>query len=561
MPRTSISFERGFYPSAGLVGPTRVPNSAIDGQNILFLGPNLMKSAKGIGGGPGIPGGKRLYLVGSKIGVVDGDGSVVAYTRDSYFYVSSGQTTVGNLVLPSSNGALRFYYNGQSYNAGLPAPPVPTLVAGATGTSTGKYAIVITRKRTVSNGESNPSPRSNVLDVKAKKVRINFPPAPALNSPDYHDKWGVYARPVNSPNNGPYLLLKDVDVAITSIELDWDDGDLAALEPPTDHDPPPMGKFVIALGGTLVVLGTFGGAMTDVHAGVSPSLFNQPDAFPPSLTTYLNPQESIIGLAGGAEGEYYIWTKNSLQALLATSSPEAPVQVRTIWSKQGIQSPHGGCFANSEFYAFTGKAGPVRLGAGFEPDTVFALPVREWIRKLGWNAANVVVGYDPVYDAIVYMHGNIALAYMRSLGIWSCPILLNAVGTAKAALTFEGALLIGVGNGIFEWEAGNGLPQDWFITPAWQEAPRSGDRCTITGYRVCGDLAGTQLKSELLIDFSDTPAYTLTDTQPGAHYTDWTHINKRCRAFTIKHSGKGSDHYIYDTEIEMLYPGAIREKK
>ncbi|MEW6732050.1 MAG: hypothetical protein AB1489_12050 [Acidobacteriota bacterium] len=559
MPRTSITFERGFFPSAAPVGPNRVPNSARDGQNVLFLGEGIVKSAKGLGPGPNIPSGQRVYLVGSKIGVVDGVGSVVSYTRDTFFWVSDAQVNVDGLLLPATGGALKFYFNNQVYNAGLPAPDAPMLSAGPAGQNSGTFSIVITRKRSFTNGESNPSPKVKIT-VNGKQITITFPSVPAVSDPNYHDMWGIYSTFANDSTEGSLRFLRDVSSSLQSVTLEWGDDDLASLNPPTDHNPPPPAKFVIAIGGQLILIGTFGGPNTGVFAGVSSSLPNQPDSYPSLLTTYLNPQETPIGLAGGAEGEYFIWTKNSLQSLLAAG--DGLVQVRPIWSKLGIQGPHGGAFCNSEFYCFTGKAGPTRLGAGFQPDTTFARPVREWIRQQGWNSANVVVGHDPVYDSAVFMHGNIALPYMRSEDRWSCPIVLNATGTAKAALTFEGSLLVGVGSGLYEWETGT-LEQPWYVIPSWQEAPRSGDRITITGYCVACDLGSSTLTTDLLLDFSNTPVAgaSITDSQSGPRYTNWTHINKRCRNFTFKHSGMGRDHYIHNTEVEFLYPGAIREKK
>ncbi len=570
----SINFDRGFWPNAGLVGPTRIPDSARDGLNILFLEPGVVKSAKGLGAGPPFnAGGERLYLVDDRIGVVRGKGSVVPFRESALYYISDGAIFVEGTTVSASGsaGRLKYLLNGQTYNAGLEAPAklenpaingaaTVKIEEGSAGVNKGTYSIVITKKRSFSAEESNGSPPSDIISVSGKKIKLTMPPVPAANDPDTFDQWSIYGTFMNQGSVGPYFFLKDVPATQGSsgqvIEVEWQNKDLKQLQPPVDHNIPPTGQYVVPIGGYMVIIGSFGGN------GISPSLPTDPGSYPVLSTTFLNPLEQVIGfIARQQEGELLLWTKNSLQSLVLTGASTQPILPRAIWPLTGIQGKHGACFADSQFYAFTSDSGPVRLSSNADPDTSFALPVREYFRKNGWVAANVVVGYDPVYDMVVYMHGNIAVPYMRSLDIWSCPVQLNTSGTVKAAITFQGRLYISMDDVLFGWEAGAANP-DWYVIPAWQDEPQSFDRKTIIGFRCVVDAAS--FSGQLHIDFDSNnvpPNGLLTDSGTGNRYTIWQRTNVQCRSYTIKLSGTNPDEYVYNTEVRMIYTPNVMDKK
>lgn len=578
--RQPLGFENGYWPTAGLAGRERVPNSIADGQNFLMLGPGLMKTAKGMLAVTQ-PGGNRLYLVGSNIQAIvgSGTGSIVPYTSDSYWYLTDGaQPTINtggasSIVLADTTGALKYRIGSTEFTAGLTAPAKLVLNAASAGLAAagagilnGDYAFKYTRIRSATGAESNGSDPSDVISVANKMVTINFPATVAGQ-----DMWGIYATPAGAATNGPFLFLKNVTSSNTSHTFEFTSSQLGSLNPPTNNNVPPKGKFVATIGPTMVIIGTLGGNNTNVYAGVSPSKANNPEAYPFSFTTFLNPAESVIGFAARpTEGELILWTANSLQSLLFTGSDRTPIVSRAIWPLTGIMSPHGGCFADSQFYGFCGPSGPVRLGSEGDPDSRFAQPVREKMRLDGWDPSKVVVGWDAMEDGVVYIYQNTALVYNRSLEKWSPPVNLNIAGPAVAAITVGGQLYISFqgANGLTlaKWEQGT-IPQSAFLQMAWQEAPDGQDRKTLIGYRATFDADSSNFVCDLLLDLDDTPVANGSLTTAGSmmstlpNQTIWKRLNKKCRYYTLKISTMGADKYFYDAEFALLYEPNVREKK
>lgn len=553
----AMSLSAGYWPSAALSGPDKIPNSAIDGSNVFFLGGGNVRSAKGLGTSA-IVGGTRLYLVNSQIGATTGVGSIVPYTGGSYWWVSDNYIYInGNTLLPTG-GALYYYTGSGTFQAGLIAPAAPTVVdagAGNPGILVGDYAIKITRKRSFTTGESNPSASTGAFNVNGHKVTITFPAAGS--GLGLHDYWGIYVTPAGQGSTNNFGFLMDVPSSMSSITLDWREGDVDFdLGPPTDHDPPPTSpnapKFVIQMGQILILLGTFGGTF------ISPSVPGDAESYPFLYAQQLTPAEQIIGFARANEGQYFIWTANSVQCITYTGSPSAPVQITTLWGHTGIQGIHGACFAFNQFVGFNSVAGPVMMGPDGAIDTQFALPVRDKIRQLGWNAANVVVGHDPTRDIIVFAHGSIGFVYMRSLGIWSPPIDLSALGTVASAVTINGQLYLGNNaQQLFTWEQGSGVAS-WFIAPCWEDAGSDAHRKTIIGWRTSCN--ANNMSTKLFLDYSNSPSVTVNDVGSGQHLTKWSpRINKRCRVWQIQHFGTHGDEVIDTTTVHYIMPEPVRE--
>lgn len=559
-----ISFENGFWPTTALVGASRIPNSVRDGRNVWFLGAGLMKSAKGLSGILGVPTNSRMYLVGSQIGSLS-TGSVVPYKNGSFWFIGSGSVFVGSFQVGIASSLLTYNTTTNLANAraaGLNAPGAPGLEQGSSGINDGTYAIVITRINSVTGAESNGSLPSAPIAVKNKKIKIIFG-----GIDGGQDRWGIYGTFKGRATTGPFFFLKEITEASIPgdrrVEIEYYDSQLTSTQPPTDYNPPPQGEFVATLGAHMMVLGTFPG--NGVAAGVSPSIANRPEAYPALSTTFLNPCESIVGFAARpTDGQLIVWTKNSLQALVLTGAASFPILPRAIWPTTGIQSPHGGCFADSIFYGYSGKAGPVRLG-GEEPDTTFAKPVYEFIRQENWDPATVVVGYDRERDAVIYMgngvNGAWALPFMRSANdgrMWSTPIQLP--GTPQSCLTVEGQLKVTIGGNLYNWEGGNG--GDWYLTPAWQDAPEPSDRKTIRGYRGVCNTASAALTLDLLLDLSDTPVTGCTQTTSGSgnRMLPWKLFNKIARQWTVKASATGADHQLYDIQTLIWHEPGVTDK-
>jgi len=316
--------------------------------------------------------------------------------------------------------------------------------------------------------------------------------------------------------------------------------------------------FVAGLGNVIFIIGSRGGVY------FSPSLSGNLGAFPPLAEGLMSPPETPIGFAGRAtEAELVVWTMNSLQSFLLSGNPLAPIYNRAIWPSTGIASPMGGCFAERSFYCFVAKSGPTRVGDDGQPDTAFALPVRNYIQSLNWDPAIVSVGYDPVNNGIVYSHLDDSMVYMRDQDIWCVPITLNAnSGQNSVLLTFQGQLIVGKGAGLFTWEGGL-VNQNWFLTTAKQDAPDPMDRKNLTGFRIHCDMTG--LVAKLFIDDVDsvagTPEFTLNDMGSGKHYTSWNDVllNVPCKNYQLRISGSQMDQRLDDIEFEMLYVPGLRD--
>ncbi len=577
-----VNFIRGFWPSAAATGPNSIKDAAVNGRNVLFLGPGLVVSAKGLGVGPAGLGGPRLYNLDDSIATVSGMGSVLRYR--SLFYFISVETGAGIINIPAANvslagtgGKLQYRTATQTLNAGLAAPETaPTLEASMTAglNNSSATAVRITRIRTSmivgenSMGvyeESNPSPVSNVISVENKKIKFtNFPSAPAVGNLDHHDAWGIYAtasNAANSPGGGGFLLLRIIPtsaVVAGVYETDWNDNELEAVNPPTTNFPPPIGELVAGLGNVIFLLNTRGGNYYSASkAGIL-------GAFSPLAEALMSPPGKIKGFTGRAtDGELFAWSDNSLQSFILSGNPLAPIYNRAIWPNTGISSPMGGCFAERDFYCFVAKAGPVMLGSGGSAETAFALPVRNYILSLNWDPSIVSVGYDPVNNAVVYAHNDDALVYMRDLNVWCLPVTLNAnTGQLSTLITFNGQLIVGKGAGLFTWEGGL-VNQSWFIVTAKQDAPNPMDRKNLVGFRIHCDMDG--LVAKLFIDDEDTETgtakFTLTDSLSGKHYTKWSDalLNVPCKNFQLRLSGSKKDQKIDDILFKAFYVPGLRD--
>ena len=559
-----ISFENGFWPTTALVGNSRIPNSVRDGRNVWFLGAGLMKSAKGVALSGGQPTDARMYLVGSQIGSL-ATGSVVPYKNGSFWFIGSGSVFVGGFNVGTASSLLTYNTTTNPANArpaGLNQPGAPAVEQGTMGINSGSYAVVITRVNSVTGAESNGSLPSAPIVVTNKKIKVLFG---GLDGGQ--DRWGIYFTFKGRATTGPFFFLKEItDASIPGdrrFEFEFYDSQLTSTQPPTDYNPPPQGDFVCTLGAHMIIIGSFPG--NGANAGVSPSIANKPEAYPSLSTTFLNPYESVVGFtARPTDGQMMVWTKNSLQALVLTGASSFPILPRAVWPTTGIQSPHGACFADSILYGYSGKAGPVRLG-GEEPDTSFAQPVYEFIRQENWDPATVVVGYDRERDAVIYMGNGVsgawALPFMRSVNDgrnWSTPIQLP--GTPQSCLTVEGQLKITIGGNLYNWEGGNG--HDWYLTPAWQDAPEPSDRKTFRGFRASCNTASAALTLDLLLDFNETPVAGCTQTTSGSgnRQIAWKLTNKVCRQYTVKASATGADHQLYDIQTNIWYEPGLTDK-
>lgn len=579
----SMSWKRGFYPSSGDVGPESIPESVSDGANVLFTAPGIVRTAYGLGAGAnGGVGGTRMYLADDRIAVVKGKGSVIPFRRSTYFavadgdvYISSADGTSTQLIFPGGTGGkLQYYWNGIILNAGLAAPPKlldPTragqsgaqykIEVGNAGITNGTVSVQYTAYRTMTGEESNPSPPSDVVAFANKMVKLTLPSTPPSNDKDAYDAYKIYVTLPNQATTGTFFLLQTAMVGMGAttpvITFDYSGaGLIGQLSAPTDNFQPETGQYVAALGSYLLVIGTEGGTGINVSDG------SNLGAYPPSSQTFLNPLEQVIGFAARAqESELVVWTMNSVQSFLLTSNAIQPIYPKAIWPSTGIQSPHGAVFVGSKIFGFNADSGAIILSNDSNPDMEFALPVRQYFKDNNWQAANVVVGYDPKNNCVVYMYGTTALCYMLDLGIWSPPITLNGSGGAvKACITWRGQLYVSMGDSLYGWENGTGLGAA-FLMPNWNSMPVPGMAGTITSFRLNGK--ATQLKGELFTDFNtgSVPTNgTLIDNGTGKRYTQPQRVAAKCKAYTVKVTMQNPNEMLNSIDLTIRYNTGLRSR-
>ncbi len=582
--RKPIRWTRGWWPSAPDTGPNHIPDSAKDGKNILWEGPDRIVTAKGLAGGPmDAIGGTRLYVTGSKVSTVNDIGSVVPFLDNAYAYCSVGSAAgailIGGLNFNGTGGRLRFYAvtPAKEYNVGLDAPlAAPVLVAGAAGTITsGATTCVITRIRTsaITKGgaavldnifnESNPSPVSNAIAVENQNIKFTAWPA-AGTGLDAHDAWGIYVTASNEGNIDDFLFLMVVSEATIAgggrtFEISWSDSALQNEHPPTDNFPPPTDcQYVAYLGGVLVGIGSRGGSYYSCSKqGESQHFSRLGEANMPT-------HEQVAGFINRpTEGELYYWTANSLCSFALSDDPDLPIYARALWPLVGAQSPNGACFAGNYIYIFTSECSPARMSPNGEYDAEFSIPVRAYLRKLGIDPSKVAVGYDPRLDIVAFVYQDTAYLYVPSLNLWCVPYHMNGnEGASKnAAVTFMGKLLFGRDAGTFFFEDGV-LDQNAFIVPALQEGPQPGMPVTLRAYTIHCEASG--LQARLYVDEADTTDLSadyakgrLMDTHTGKHYTTPKLMNKMCQTYTLRvdlfHQNERLDDIEFDTLAEVNY--------
>lgn len=199
------------------------------------------------------------------------------------------------------------------------------------------------------------------------------------------------------------------------------------------------------------------------------------EAFPARLAVALNPPETIIGFVEGI-GRIYLLTSNRLHIATLSGDPSFPITVRPFW-RTGFQNPQACVFVNGYLYGYTTNGATRSAGSGdvVEEEHSFAKPVEHDMAN--WNPGNVVIGYDPKNEAVVYIHSrdgisssgfyySTALMYMLRLGRWSTPIRLEgdtsypgdffvtscATVNGRLFVTANIALASSAGFFVFEWD-------------------------------------------------------------------------------------------------------------
>lgn len=553
----------GFHPDAPEVGDGRIPNSMRAGsKNVWLQVGGILESARGLGAPTGTAN-NRLYLVGSDIGSLT-LGSVILYSNASYWFSGSGTVRVAGATIGTASSTLQFYLQSNStvYVAGLAAPSTKPLILESvtTGRNTGSYAVQLTRKRSQTQAESNPTPPSEAITVSGKKITITFPGALFGQ-----DLWVIYATVAGLGQEGPFLKLQEVMIGGGAgqvsagggtLDFDWLNSELGATLPPTDHNPPSSGLFCASLNDCMLNFGVSG---TDIQVSTP----GDPESYPARFTQITTPPETPIGVATRPnENELMFWCANSVQSLVYTGDTFGPVFIRARWPIAGCLGPQAATWGQDEFH-LNSNGGPVRIKNN-QVDTTFAVDVQRFIRNLNFDPALVVLGYAQLFDAVIYCYGTTALPWMRQQQQWGAPILLS--GVPDAAVTQSGKLFLSIGGKFQEWEGGTGTT--YKVNTSHEDAGIPSDEKTYRGVQaiVDSDVETFNIKTYRNLDLT-TPIdnTTIAAGAAGVKRTKWTEKNSAAFQWSYELNGTSKDsknHRILLLTSAYLYePGVLSNER
>ena len=374
-------------------------------------------------------------------------GNVLKLDQGSFVGVGDGTFTLDGQPIPGVTLDLTRHLKIALYDAtlnsysvfplGMGQPPPPSLAAvgGGVKMQGGNYSLVTARGRYATRGYNNPSERADVTISTNDKIAITFP---AMDTSVGQDAWPIWVTTfIQSQGsdlqylNGPWRFLKwitsaDVSPAGGTVEIEYYDAEVQFSPTVTfDNDPPVDAEFIDFLNKSLVLVSCQGQGNITNPTNTSPGPFIVPgklsndniEAFPLDLAFSSSPPETIVGAvsAGGAVGRLYLMTVNKLQIAQATPSPDIPILIRPFWH-DGFANPYQLVFVNGILYGYP-VAGPSRSasdGDEQEAERNWAAFMTEIMQK--WNPGQVLVGYDPFNDAVVFFHAGDRL---NAAGFWT----------------------------------------------------------------------------------------------------------------------------------------------
>jgi hypothetical protein len=208
-----IVFANGYMPDLPLDASERF-DAIGDGENVTLDEYGRVSGWPGLSRRHGVAG-KLMFVADDKFASIDA-GSLIVGPGKSLWSVGSGAIRWDNPATNIGNASSLLQVltkDGQLFQAGLPAPPKPSLVqatdsagANVVGQMTGSYQASLTRIRTATGAESAESEASALLDLSNGKARLFF--SRALTEVG-QDKWGVYFT--QSGFDGIRYRLRNVD--------------------------------------------------------------------------------------------------------------------------------------------------------------------------------------------------------------------------------------------------------------------------------------------------------------------------------------------------------------
>lgn len=306
------------------------------------------------------------------------------------------------------------------------APALAAVAGGTKGMQAGNYSIVICPARMQTLGYNNPSLKATVTLAANDRVQITYP---AMDTTNGQNAWNVfvtrYADSLGADLNyleGPwYFYTQSTGNTAGYVEnIEWLDAEVERQDLVTfDNDAPPDANFVQIINNVPVWISCQGPNGSSPGPFIFPAKPGNIEAAPAEIAFSSSPPETILG-AVSAEGRIYLLTPNYLEIAQGTPSSTVPVLIRPFWSV-GFTGPDQLVFVNNMLYGHSVQ-GPARSGSDGDPDSQqldFADDVSEITDA--WVSGHVLVAYDPVNNAVCYIH---AANDLNSSGFWATRVLL-----------------------------------------------------------------------------------------------------------------------------------------
>jgi hypothetical protein len=401
-------------------------------------------------------------------------GDALKLDRGSYLGVGSGTFRINGQPLTATMDLTRepsiALYDPLTdtytvFTLGMDTPTAGTVTAAAVGGGSkmqgGNYSFVVTPARKETGGYNNPSDRVDVTIATNDKIQITFP---AMDTTNGQNAWKVWVTTFADTLgadlnylNGPwhyFVMIDDTEVSSAggTFEIEYYDAEVQNNELVTfNNDPPTDAEFVEHMNSIPVWISCQGQGFAAHPVATSPGPFivpakpNNVEAAPLDLAFSTSPPETILG-AIQAEGRIYLPTINKLQIAQATPSDIVPIIIRPFWH-DGFANPDQLVIVNGYLYGFP-AAGPTRsIGDG---DEIYAQ--RDWaedvaeitlgdrtVTRPGWNPGQVLVGYDPYNDMVLFVHSG---DHLNDAGFWTSRIL--GFGISQNFWIFDALLTSGV---------------------------------------------------------------------------------------------------------------------
>lgn len=329
-------------------------------------------------------------------------------------------------------------YTNSELGMDTPAAGSVTAAAVAGGTKNmqaGNYSLVVTPGHKETDGYNNPSERVDVTIATDDKVRVTVP---AMDIAHLQNRWGVWVTPFSSTIGsdlkyleGPWFFLRWVDDAEVSsaggtFDIEWLDAELGDLVT-FNNDAPTDAEFVVVINNIPVWISCQGQGYAAHPAATSPGPFICPakpgniEAAPLDVAFSSSPPETILG-AVVAEGRIYLLTPNHLQIAQTTPSNIVPIIIRPFWHN-GFANPYQlAPIPGGQLYGFPTN-GPTRSASDGDEMIVshdWAEAIAEIVlgsgTDAGWNPGQVLVGFDPFNNGVVFFH---AADRLNDAGFWT----------------------------------------------------------------------------------------------------------------------------------------------